>query len=168
MQGVEALLGTEVWPWITHTLTIGVIAGGVLTLGRIGFQKWRELPLAESRCVTTYGIDSKIIDVAVTVLVFNRSPASMLRLEGLLIMVPKEGVLFGPRTGQQGQAYYCGKDMAPVSPSAMQYPSVSARAVICDWPTAGVDVKIRVLMTPMSVWMRLKRHTISIKLPKTV
>jgi hypothetical protein len=113
MQAIEVLLGTEVWPWIAHTLTFGVIAGGVLALGRIAFQKWRELPLIEHRVVNTIGVDGQVTEIAITVTVFNRSPGAMLRFEGLVIKKPTDGVLFGPQNGERGAVYYCGRDIVP-------------------------------------------------------
>ena len=168
MQGIEVLLGAEVWPWIAHTLTLGVIAGGVCAFGRVAFQKWRELPLVEHRVVNTIDEGGKVTEIAITVIVFNRSPATMLRFEGLVIKKPTDGVLFGARNDQRGVAYYCGKDIAPLSPAATRYPSASGRAVISDWPQSGAKVNIRVWISPRSAWMIFSKRTISIKLPKTV
>jgi hypothetical protein len=165
MQGVEVLQGAEVWPWISHTVTIGVVAGAVYTLGRIAFQKWRERPLIEDRIVRTL-IADKVTAVAVTVTVFNRSPETMLRFECLRIAKPK-GIYFTDR-GERGTAYYCNKDIAPFAPGATQFPSASARAVITEWPPEGASVVIRISIGSRSPWMTFNQRTVLIKLPSTV
>jgi hypothetical protein len=167
MQGIEVLLGTEVWPWISHTVTFGVVAGGVYTLGQIAFRKWRELPLIEHRIVHTSAAN-KVTEVAITVIVFNRAPDTMLRLENLIIDRPKEGVLFGDHSGNRGRVYLCGKDIPPAAPGASQFPSTSVRAVVAEWPSAGADAEIRVSIRSKSKWMIFSQRTVSIKLPSTV
>jgi hypothetical protein len=166
MQGIDVLLGTEVWPWISHTVTIGVIAGAVYTLGRLSFQKWRERPLIEDRTVWTTAAN-KVTEVAVTVTVFNRSPETMLRFESLRIAKPK-GIYFTHLGGERGIVYYCNKDIAPFAPGATQFPSASARAVITEWPPEGASVVIRISIRTRSAWMTFSQRTVSIKLPSTV
>lgn len=168
MTNLQALFSTEIWPWVTGTLTFGVVAGALCTCGRIAFQQFRELPLIEYRVVATTATDGKVTEVAVSVFVFNRSPAMMLQFAGLEIVRPRQGVMFGRASDKRGAAYYCGKDIRPASSSPVQYPSAAARAVISSWPSDGADVTIRVLITPRSRLMALKRRTISIRLPKTV
>lgn len=165
MQSFQTLLDTEIWPWITHTATFGVIAGGICALGRVAFQKWRELPLIESKVVHTINA-GKVTEVAVTVTVFNRSPATMLRFNYLQITKPK-GICFADRK-ERGPVYYCNKDIAPSVPGSALFPSASARAVIAEWPPGGASVVIRVSIRSRSAWMIFSQRTVSIKLPKTV
>jgi hypothetical protein len=143
--------------------TFGVIAGGVYTLCWIAFQKWRELPLIESRVVQFINA-GKVTEVAVTVTVFNRSPATMLRFDYLQITKPK-GICFAHRE-ERGPVYYCNKDIAPSVPGSAQFPSASARAVIIEWPPGDASVVIRISIRSRSAWMIFS--LVSIKLPKTV
>jgi hypothetical protein len=164
---LESAWTTEIWPWLFHSVTLGVVAGGVCTLGRIGFQEWRELPLIEHRSVATL-VDNKVTEFAVTVMVFNRAPDTMLQFQQLSIEKPKKGVMFGDHSGNRGRFHYVLKDIAPVAPGSSQFPSASTRAVIAEWPSAGANAKIRVSILSRSKWMIFSQRTISIKLPKTV
>jgi hypothetical protein len=164
MQGIEALLGTEVWPWISHTVTIGMIAGGILTLGQIAFHKWRERPLIEYR-ISNVREGTRITEFAVTTTVFNRSPATMLYFAGMVIEEPKQGVLFkGRLKGDQASiACYVNRDIPPMAPGSPTFPCASARGAIAEWPSSGANVKIRVSILSKSKWITFNKRTISIK-----
>jgi hypothetical protein len=166
MQGNEALLGTEVWPWVFHTIMLGVVIGAVITLGRTLFQKWRERPLIEDQVVWTFGTDKKVKEVVVTVTVFNRSPETMLSFVGLQIIEPK-GIDFTYHGGR-GIFNVCNKDIAPFAPGASHFPSAHARAVITEWPPEGASVVINVSIRSRSNSITFRQRTVSIKLPRTV
>lgn len=162
MTDFEGLFSSEIWPFIRTTVSIGVVAGIVVSATNIAWQKWNQRPTIEHDVVPTFDRNKSIIETAVNVKIFNRAPV---RIRSIRLQIERpEGLMFQTTDGPS--RLIAMDDIPPYAPGSPSFPASSVRGVFKSWPRDAREAVIAVKFSSSSNWISHKQRRISIRLPK--
>jgi hypothetical protein len=164
MGGISSLLGTEVWPWVRDTVSIGVVAGLANAGARAVVAKWQQRPLIDYKLETSRNNEG-IYSGRLGVMIYNRAPAP-LDFNGVEVISPDVVLVReNQRNREFAKSAFILAPLPPSLPSATQFSKASVWFDL-SWPDEGCAASIQVMMRSRYQWVIRPLSRISIKLPK--
>lgn len=161
MAGFTETLTADVFPWLEHTLTIGVFAGATFSIYTWARDAWRRLPMIDHE-LEYVGIDNTAI---LRVRAYNRAPAE-LNVEALISETAGVNVRdHVSGLDSNGVTWHQGT-LGPYVPGADAFPATSVKVWV-SWPKGTQECQLRVAMRANGQWVPAYRNAITIKLPKS-